>query len=36
MAKLQKQKIPFTQVANEVLNDKKLSFKAKGIFCILI
>lgn len=35
MAKLQKQKIPFTQVANEVLNDKKLSFKAKGIFAYL-
>lgn len=25
-------KIPFTQIANSVLNDKKLSFKAKGVF----
>jgi len=35
MAKLAKQDIPFTQVANIVLNDKELSFKAKGIFAYL-
>ena len=35
MAKLEKQDIPFTQVANMVLNDKGLSFKAKGIFSYL-
>lgn len=30
-----KEKIPFTQVANEVLNDKNLSFKAKGLYAYL-
>lgn len=30
-----KEKIPFTQVANEVLNDKKLSLKAKGLYAYL-
>ena len=30
-----KDKIPFTQVANEMLNDSKLSFKAKGIYAYL-
>lgn len=35
MAKITKQNIPFTQVANEVLNDKKLSWKAKGLFAYL-
>lgn len=35
MAKLKKQNIPFTQVANEVLNDTNLSWKAKGLFAYL-
>ncbi|QGH73071.1 MAG: DnaA [Podoviridae sp. ctviO18] len=35
MANLKKQNIPFTQVANEVLNDKSLSWKAKGLFAYL-
>jgi hypothetical protein len=30
-----KDKIPFTQIANEVLNDKNLSGKAKGIYAYL-
>lgn len=30
-----KEKTPFTQVANEVLNNKKLSFKAKGLYSYL-
>lgn len=30
-----KDKIPFTQVANDVLNDSKLSAKAKGIYAYL-
>lgn len=30
-----KEKIPFTQVANEVLNDTNLSFKAKGLYAYL-
>lgn len=30
-----KEKIPFTQVANEVLNDSSLSLKAKGLFAYL-
>lgn len=30
-----KKNIPFTQVANAVLNDAKLSFKAKGLFAYL-
>jgi DNA-binding MarR family transcriptional regulator len=30
-----KDKIPFTQIANEVLNDKTLSFKAKGLYAYL-
>lgn len=29
------QKVPFTQVSNTVLNDKRLSWKAKGIFAYL-
>lgn len=32
---LKKQSIPYTQVSNAVLNDKKLSWKAKGIFAYL-
>lgn len=35
MAKLNRQNIPFTQVANEVLNDNNLSFKAKGLYAYL-
>ena len=35
MAQLQKQNVPFTQVANAVLNDPKLSWKAKGLFAYL-
>lgn len=35
MAKLTKQSVPFTQVANDVLNDKKLSWKAKGLFAYI-
>lgn len=35
MAKLAKQKIPFTQVANAVIDDEKLSWKAKGLFAYL-
>ena len=30
-----KEKIPFTQVANSVLNDKELSAKAKGLYAYL-
>lgn len=30
-----KQKIPFTQVANDVLNDSRLSLKAKGLYSYL-
>lgn len=30
-----KEQIPFTQVANQVLNDPSLSFKAKGIYAYL-
>lgn len=35
MAKLTRDKVPFTQVANEVLNDKRLSAKAKGLYAYL-
>lgn len=35
MAKLKKQDIGFTQIKNEVLDDKKLSWKAKGLFAYL-
>ena len=35
MEKLKKIDVPFTQVANCVLNDKKLSWKAKGMFAYL-
>lgn len=35
MAKLTRERIPFTQVANEVLNDKNLSLKAKGLYAYL-
>lgn len=30
-----KQSIPFTQVANDVLSDKKVSFEAKGLYAYL-
>lgn len=33
--RLKKEKIPFTQVANEVLNNKGLSWKAKGLYAYL-
>lgn len=33
--KLTKEEIGFTQIKNEVLQDKNLSFKAKGIFCLI-
>ncbi len=33
--KIKKMDVPFTQVANSVLNDQKLSWKAKGIFAYL-
>lgn len=32
---LSKQGIPFTQIANAVLEDARLSWKAKGLFCYL-
>lgn len=35
MAKFPKLNVPFTQVANEVLVNKKLSLKAKGLFAYL-
>ncbi len=35
MAKLTRDNIPFTQVANEVLNDKRLSFRTKGIYAYM-
>lgn len=35
MAKLNREKIPFTQVANAVLNDAELTLKAKGLFAYL-
>jgi hypothetical protein len=35
MAQLKKEKIPFTQVANEVLNDPSVSLKAKGLYAYL-
>jgi hypothetical protein len=35
MPKITKLDVPFTQVANEVLNDKKISWKAKGLFAYL-
>ena len=35
MAKLQKVKINFTQVSNEILNNKNISAKAKGIYAYL-
>lgn len=35
MARLEKQDVPFTQVANEVLNDERISLKAKGVFAYL-
>jgi len=35
MNKVTKMEVPFTQVANCVLNDENLSFKAKGIFAYL-
>ncbi len=30
--KIRKMQVPFTQIANAVLNDKRISWKAKGIF----
>ena len=33
--KLQREKIPFTLIANEVLKDAKLSLKAKGLYAYL-
>ena len=27
--------IPFTQISNELLNDKTISLKAKGIYCFM-
>ena len=33
--KLHKQTVPFTQIANEILNAKDLSFKAKGLFAYM-
>ena len=30
-----KQNIPFTQIANDLLNDKLISFKAKGVYSFL-
>ncbi len=35
MSNFKRQNIPFTQVANEVLNDKTLSAKAKGLYAYL-
>jgi hypothetical protein len=32
---LKKQKIGFTQINNKVLNDKNLSWKAKGVYCYI-
>jgi hypothetical protein len=33
---IQKQQVPFTQIANEVLNSRELSFKAKGIYAFMM
>lgn len=33
--KIEKQKVPFTQVANEVLNSKDLSLRAKGLYAYI-
>ncbi len=33
---IEKQTVPFTQIANEVLNSPELSFKAKGIYAFMM
>ncbi|MBT7350538.1 hypothetical protein HN803_07200 [candidate division WWE3 bacterium] len=33
---IKKEKVPFTQIANEVLNSKLLTFKAKGIYAFMM
>jgi hypothetical protein len=33
--KLRKMNVPFTQIANSVLNDKTLSLRAKGLFAYM-
>ena len=33
---INKEKVPFTQIANEVLNSKLLTFKAKGIYSFMM
>lgn len=35
MAKIERENVPFTQVANAVLNDNSISFEVKGIFAYL-
>lgn len=35
MSKIKKEKINFTQVSNKILNDERLSFKAKGIYAFI-
>lgn len=35
MAKLTRENVPFTQIANEVINDSRLSAKAKGVYVYL-
>lgn len=35
MAKLKKENVPFTQIANDVLSTRDLSFKAKGMYAYL-
>lgn len=35
MAKLTRDNVPFTQIVNELLNDKSISFQAKGIYAYL-
>ncbi len=35
ISEFRKEKVPFTQVANEVLNSPQLSFKAKGLYAYL-
>ena len=36
VASIKKSKVPFSQIANAILNDPELSFKAKGIYAYMI
>lgn len=33
--KLVKQQVPFTQISNDLINDKDISLKAKGVYCFM-